>query len=340
MLTERKIIMKAMRIHRPEGPQALRLEEIDQPQPGAGQVLIKVAVAGVNFADQLATIPLPPGMEGGPHQVTFPNTPGFEVAGTIAALGQGVTGLTEGERVVAVLETGGYAEYALAPARSVVKLPAAIDFAQATAALLVQGTTAYGLLHDATKIQPGESVLVEAAAGGVGSLAVQLAKLAGAGLIIGLVGSNEKRALVERLGPDLVINYTEPGWVEQVYRATGGRGVDIALDSVGGQIGGQVFNCLAPLGRMVTFGGASNQPLPFMQMMGALSVKGLNLMGFGGPWLRPGRSQVAQQALSGYLQEGKLEVIIGQTFSLEQAGQALMALRSRQTVGKTLLRVA
>ncbi len=331
--------MKAMRIHRPEGPQALQLEEVDQPLPGTGQVLIKVAVVGVNFADQLATIPLPPGMEGGPHQVTFPNTPGFEVAGTIAAIGEGVTELAEGMRVVAVLETGGYAEYALAPAQSVIILPDEIDFAHATAALLVQGTTAYSLLHDAAKIQPGETVLVEAAAGGVGSLAVQLAKLAGAGMVIGLAGSSEKLALVERLGADVALNYTEAGWVEQVYRATNGRGVDIALDSVGGQIGGQVFNCLAPLGRMVTFGGASNQPLPFMQMMGALSVKGLNLMGFGGPWLRPGRAQIAQQAIIGYLRESKLEVIIGQTFPLEQAGQALMSLRSRQTIGKTLLTI-
>ncbi len=332
--------MKAMRINRPEGPQALQLEEIAQPEPGANEVLIKVAVAGVNFADQLAMIPMPPGMEGGPHRVSYPNTPGFEVAGTIAGLGAGVKGFSDGQRVAAVLETGGYAQYAIAGIEKVVALPDELDFNQATAALLVQGITAYGLLHDVTKIQPGESVIIEAAAGGVGSLAVQLAKLAGAGKVIGLAGSSEKLKLVEGLGADLAINYTEPNWVEQVYRATNGRGADIALDSVGGPIGGQVFSGLAPMGRMVTFGGSSNQPLPFMQMMGLLSVKGLNLMGFGGPWLRPGRAQAAQQAILEYLRDGKLQVIIGQTFPLEQAAQALLALRSRQTTGKILLTVA
>ena len=330
--------MKAMRIHQPTGPQALQLEEIDQPQPGADQVLIKVAVAGVNFADQLATMPMPPGMKGGPHAVSFPNTPGFEVAGIIVGLGDGVTNLHEGMRVAVVLETGGYAQYALASAQSVVILPNEIDFSQATA-LLVQGITAYGLLHDAARLEAGESVLIEAAAGGVGHLAIQLAKLAGAAPVIGLAGSDEKLALVKRLGADVAINYTESGWEEQVYRATDGRGVNIALDSVGGAIGGQVFNCLAPLGRFVTFGGASNQPLPFMEMMGPLSFKGLNLMGFGGPWLRSGRAQAAQQAIKDYLKEGKLELVIGQTFPLEQAGNALLALRSRQTTGKILLQL-
>lgn len=180
--------MKAMRIHRPEDPQALQLEEVAQPEPGKGQVLIKVKVAGVNFADQLATIPLPPGMEGGPHRITYPNTPGFEVAGTVAGVSAGISGLAEGQRVVVTLKPGGYAEYAVANAEKVVVLPDEIDFAHASAALLIQGITDYGLLHDAAQIQPCASVLVEAVAGGVGSLSVQLAKLAGVGKVIGLVG--------------------------------------------------------------------------------------------------------------------------------------------------------
>ena len=163
--------MKAIRMHEPGEPEVLKLEEVASPEPGPGEVLIKVALAGVNYADT----GMRRGMFHGPGAAAIPMTPGFEVSGTVAKLGEGAEGLEESARVVAVLEMGGYAEYAVAPVGSVVEVPDGAGFLQATA-LLVQGITAYGVLHDSARIQPGESVLVQAAAGGVGTLAVQLAR--------------------------------------------------------------------------------------------------------------------------------------------------------------------
>jgi NADPH:quinone reductase len=172
--------MKAIVAHRAGGPEVLALEEVVTPTPGAGELLIKVAFAGVNYADLMATR----GIAYGPHSVGFPVTPGFEVAGTIVGVGADVSGFAEGTRVAAVVESGGYAEYAVAPAERVFLLPDELDFATALG-FLIQGLTAYGLLHDAARLQPGESVLIQAAAGGVGSLAVQLARLLGAEAVIG-----------------------------------------------------------------------------------------------------------------------------------------------------------
>lgn len=325
--------MKAIRVHQPGGPEVLRLEEIAQPTPQAGEVLIKAAAAGVNYAD----VGQRQGMLGDPHAVELPYTPGFEVAGAIAQLGDGITNFAVGDRVMAVVDGGGYAEYALAPVAKVFPIPDGLDFAPATA-LLVQGLTAYGLIHDAARVQPGETVLVEAAAGGVGSLLIQLNKLAGA-IVVG-AASGSKLAYVKHLGADHAIDYTEREWSAQVFAATGGRGVDVVFDSVGGQIGGQAFGCLAPLGRMIVFGGASGQPLPLPQMMMPLNVKGLTISGFGGPWLRAGRAAVAAQALAAYVTQGQLTLEVGQAFTLEDAAAAHRALQERATTGKIVLRIA
>lgn len=326
--------MKAIRIHEAGGPEVLLYEDVATPTPNAGQVLIKVTVAGVNYADML----LLRGMSHGPHGgVQFPVTPGFEVVGTVAALGEGVTTLAEGMRVAAVLDDGGYAEYAVVNADAIVTIPDGVDDAQATA-LLVQGITAYGLLHDAVHLQSGESVLVQAAGGGVGTLAVQLAKLAGAGTIIGTAGSIEKRALAQRLGASVVIDYGKDDWVKQVLAATDGRGVDTVLESIGGTLGGQAFQCLAPLGRLVNFGAASGQPMPPLDLM-QMNFKGLTVSGYGGPWLRPGRAQDARVAISAYLTAKQLHVVVGQTFPLAEAANAHRALMGRKTMGKILLHV-
>ncbi len=325
--------MKAIRIHEAGGPKVLRYEDVATPTPGKGEVLIKVAIVGVNYADILSTR----GMVHGPHPIQFPVTPGFEVVGTIAALGEGVTTLTEGARVAAVLDDGGYAEYATVNTDAIVKIPDEVDFEQATA-LLVQGITAYGLLHDAIHIQPKESVLIQAAGGGVGTLAVQLAKLAGAGSIIGTGSSAKKRDLAQSLGADSTIDYNQDNWVQQVYEATGGQGVNAVLESVGGTIGSQAFQCLAPLGRLVIFGSASGQPMPPFDLM-QMSFKGLTVSGYGGPWLRPGRAQAAREAITRYLIAKQLRVIVGQSFPLAEASDALQALMGRETIGKVLLHV-
>ncbi|QIN79361.1 zinc-binding dehydrogenase [Rubrobacter marinus] len=326
--------MKAIRINEPGGPEVLRPEEMEAPTPGPGEVLIAVEVAGVNYADTGTRR----GMAFGPHQARFPITPGFEVAGTVAALGEGVDGPSEGTRVVAVLESGGYAGYAVAPAGMVVEVPEGVDLGSAAAALLVQGITAYGVLHDAAGLQRGESVLVQAAAGGVGSLAVQLARLAGAGTIVGTAGSAEKRELVLSLGADRAVDYGRDGWADEVMEATGGRGIDVVLESVGGEAGSTAFGCLAPLGRMVMFGAASGRPMPPPDLM-QMNVKGLTLTGFGGPWIRPGRAQAARNEISDHLRTGALRPVISRSFPLEEAAEAHRAIEARATTGKVLLAV-
>ncbi len=325
--------MKAIRAHEAGNPEVLRYEDVATPHPEAGQVLIKVSIAGVNYADRLTLH----GRGHGFHPLQFPITPGFEVVGNVAALGEGVTTFTEGTRVAAVLDNGGYAEYAAVNADAVVRIPDEVDFEQATA-LLVQGVTAYGLLHDSIHIQPKESILIQAVAGGVGSLAAQLAKLAGAGPIIGTAGSAKKRDVARSLGADFTIDYTQDGWVQQVYEATQGRGVDAVLESVGGEIGAQAFGCLAPLGRLVVFGGASGQPMPPFDIM-QMNFKGLTVSGYGGPWLRPGRAQAAREAITHYLTSKQLRVLVGQSFPLAEAAKALEALMRRETIGKVLLYV-
>lgn len=323
--------MKAIMMHEPGEPEVLVLEDVETPEPGPGEVLIEVALAGVNYADT----GMRRGMFHGPGAAAMPITPGFEVSGTIVELGEDVEGFEEGSRVVAVLETGGYAEYAVAPVNSVVKVPEGVDYLQATA-LLVQGITAYGVLHDSARVQPGESVLVQAAAGGVGTLAVQLAKLAGAETVIGTASTPEKRDLAEFLGADQTVDYTQDGWVEEVLEATGGRGVDVVLESVGGEIGSQAYGCLAPLGRLVTFGAAAGEGMATPDMW-QLNMQGQSVSGYGGPWIRPGAAGRAREDIFGYLTSGELRVVEGPSFGLEEAAGAHRAVEGRVTVGKVAL---
>jgi NADPH:quinone reductase len=323
--------MKAIRIHETGGPDVMQLEEIEIPTPKAGEVLIKVAAAGVNYADlaQRAGAYL--------TRTRTPMTPGSEIAGTVAALGAGVNSVAEGTRVAAFC-VGGYAEYAISQATMVIPIPPALDFIHA-AAFPLQGITAYQLLHESAHIQPGESVLVHAAAGGVGTLAVQLAKLMGAGTVIGTASNAEKLDLVRRLGADAAINYTEQDWVEQVKNATGGRGTDIVLEMVGGTISEQSLQCLAPFGRMVVYGAASGQITQFSGIQ--LMYKNQTIIGY---WLasqtsRPDRIAQAIMNVMQYLSNGKLEIIVGQTFPLEQAAEAHRAIAERRTTGMVVLLV-
>lgn len=324
--------MKAIRIHETGGPEVMHLEEIETPTPKAGEILIKVAAAGINYADlaQRAGAYLTP--------TRTPITLGGEVAGTVAANGPGVTSPVVGTRVVAIAQQGGYAEYAIAQANMVIPIPPGLDFTHA-AAFPLQGMTAYQLLHESARIQSGERVLVHAAAGGVGTLAIQLAKLMGAGTVIGTASNAEKLNLIRRLGADVAINYTEQDWVEQVKNATGGKGVDIILEMVGGQIAEQNLQCLAPFGRMVVYGAASGQIAQFSGIQ--LMYKNQAIIGY---WLasqtsRPERIALAIMELMQYLSNGKLEIIVGQTFPLEQAAEAHRAIAERKTTGKVVLLV-
>jgi len=321
--------MKAIRINETGGPEVMHLEEIETPTPKEGEVLIKVAAAGINFAD-LA-------QRQGAYltRTRTPMTMGFEFAGTVMALGPGVSTPAVGTRVVAFGE-GGYAEYAIAQAATTIPIPPNLDFAHA-AAFPVQGITAYQLLRESARIQPGESVLVHAAAGGVGTLAVQLAKLMGTGTVIGTASNTSKLELARRLGADVTLNYTEDDWGEQVKSATGGKGADIILEMVGGKVAEQSLQCLAPYGRMVIYGAASGQIAQFSGTQ--LMYKNQAIIGY---WLtsqmqRTDHIAMAAMELIQYLIAGKLEIIVGQTFPLAEAAEAHRAIAERKTMGKVVL---
>ncbi len=323
--------MKAIRIDETGGPEVMHLEEIEIPTPKAGEVLIKVAAAGINYADL--------SQRQGAYltRTHTPTTLGFEFAGTVATAGPGVNTPEVGTRVVAFGD-GGYAEYAIAPAATTIPIPPDIDFTHA-AAFPVQGITAYQLLRESTQLQPGESVLVHAAAGGVGTIAVQLAKLMKAGTVIGTASSASKLELVKRLGADVAINYTEENWAEQVLQATDGRGADIILEMVGGEHAEKSLQCLAPFGRMVIYGAASGQIAQFSGIQ--LMYKNQAIIGY---WLtaqmsRPEHIAKAVMELMQYLISGKLEIIVGQTFPLAEAAEAHRAIAERKTTGKVVLLV-
>ena len=323
--------MQAIRIHETGGPEVMLLEEVETPVPGQGEVLIKVAAAGVNYADLAQR-------QGAYLTRTHtPMTLGFEVAGTIAALGPGVSAPAVGTRVIAFVN-GGYAEYAVASTSTIIPIPENLDFAHA-AAFAVQGLTAYQTLRESGRLQAGESVLVQAAAGGVGTLAVQLARLMGAGKVFGTASNEQKLDLVSRLGADAAINYTQDDWVEQVKKASGGRGVDVVLEVVGGAITEQCLQCLAPFGRMVIIGAASGQRAQFSAIQ--LMYKNLSVIGY---WLtarmsHPDRIAAAIAELMQYLATGSLQIIVGQTFPLAEAAEAHRAIAARRTTGKVVLLV-
>ena len=323
--------MKAIRIHETGGPEVMHLEEVEIPTPAQGEVLIKVAAAGINYADIA--------QRRGAYltRTRTPMTLGFEVSGTIEALGPQTSAPPAGTRVIAIVE-GGYAEYAIASSSTIIPIPETLDFPHA-AAFAVQGLTAYQTLRESGRLQPGESVLVQAAAGGVGTLAVQLAHLMGAGKVIGTASNEQKLELVRRLGADSAINYTQDDWVEQIKKATGGRGVDIVLEVVGGTVTDQALQTLAPFGRLVVIGAASGERAQFSAIQ--LMYKNLSVVGY---WLtawmsRPDRIAAATLDLMQYLATGNLQIIVGQTYPLADAAEAHRAITDRRTTGKVVLLV-
>lgn len=318
--------MKAVRIHELGEADVLRLEEVEKPALVDGSVLIKTEVAGINYADTMLRkgnyLTRPP----------LPFTPGFEVAGRIEAVGEGVEGLSVGQRVMARLQGGGYAEYAVVKAEQVTPVPDGLEFGTATA-LLAQGLTALALLKD---LRAGQSILVHAAAGGVGSLLVQLARLKGAH-VIGTASTPEKLEIVKELGADAAINYTESDWPEQVKAATpNGAGVDLLIEMVGGETGEQNVKCLAPGATMIIYGAASGKDFP----ISALGLLGKNLTVRGYTLYSETKTTLAEftRELMAHVKENRLEVMV-QEFPLEQAAEAHRAIENRRTTGKVILRV-
>lgn len=322
--------MKAIRFHATGGPEVLRLEDAPDPVPRAGEVLIRVRAAGVNFADtrfRLGTYFVRP---------RFPAIPGLEAAGEIVALGEGVEERQVGERVMA-LGANAYAELMVSPAASTYPLPDGLSF-EAAAALPVQGLTAHHLLGLAGRLRAGESVLVHAAAGGVGSLAVQLAKRAGAGLVVG-TSSGAKVELVRSLGGDLAIDYGREDFAARVKEATGGRGVDVILEMLGGREAcRRNLASLAPFGRLIVYGAASGELGAAIEPV-SLMAKNQSVIGY---YLTP---IVADRALcapalaelASLVTSGALRLVQGGSYPLADAARAHAALESRATVGKLVL---
>jgi NADPH2:quinone reductase len=319
--------MRAVRIHERGATSVLRLEDLPTPTPGANDVLIKVAAAGVNYSDV--------GQRRGdyPNLVPLPATLGNEVAGTVAALGASVTGLREGDRVVALVD-GGYAEYAVAPAGQVVALPDAVSFEAATA-VPIQGQTAYLALTKAARLSAGETVLIHAAAGGVGSLAVQIARLLGAGMIIATDRKPEKFEFIRSLGANVVVSSTDPNWMGAVMGATRGQGVDIVLETIGGEVGQASLMSLAPFGRLVVFGSLSGQPSPLVSQM--LIPKCWSVIGYNTLVQPDADKRRASETLLAWMAEGRLNVALEHTYPLEEAAAAHTALEAGQTRGKIVL---
>lgn len=322
--------MKAVRLHEYGGPEVLEIVEIEKPVPTGREVLIEIKAIGVNYADTAR--------REGKYVVKtpLPFIPGAEIAGVVAAVGEKVTSVQPGMRVVTLIESGGYSEFALADERSLIPLPEQLDFKNA-AALPLQGLSAYHVLKTMGRLEEGESVLVHAAAGGVGTLAVQLAKLFGAGKVIATASSPEKLELARQMGADVLVNYTEPNWEEKVLEATGGKGVDVALEMVGGDVFNKTLRCLATFGRLVVFGAASGEQSRMFPS--SLMARNQSVIGFFLPQImrKPELLQPSLVELLTYLGEGKLKLTIGGVFLLEEAANVHRLLQSRKTTGKLIL---
>jgi NADPH2:quinone reductase len=311
--------VKAIQIEEFGGPEVLRHVEVPDPTPGEGEVLIDVARSGINFADTHAT------RNDYLAEQTLPLTPGGEISGRTP----------DGRRVAALLATGGYAERVAAPEALLVPVPDEVSDDQA-AALLLQGLTAIGLVRNCARIQPGETIVVEAAAGGTGSLSVQLAKSAGA-RVIGLASSEEKRAHVERLGVDAAVDSRSEDLGAAIREANDGRRVDAVLHMSGGDAFDAELGILAPLGRMVVFGIASREQ---RDVSTAALLRGSKaVIGFWLVHLLARQELVAPMIgeLLGAVAAGDLEVTVGGVYPLSEAARAHEDLIARRTSGKLLL---
>ncbi len=320
--------MKAIQIHQTGGPEVLKLAELPIPEPGPGQVLIRVEATGVNFIEIY--------FRKGVYKAALPLVPGSEAAGTVEELGPGVTGFAAGDAVASVSVLGSYAEYALVPAASLVKVPAGLTMEQAAAAML-QGMTAHYLAHSTYPLKAGETALVHAAAGGVGLLLTQMAARIGA-RVIATVSTEEKAELAREAGAAEVILYTEQEFEPEVKRLTGGKGVDVVYDSVGRTTFESSLNCLRPRGLLALFG-ASSGPVPPFDLI-QLSGKGSLFITRPTLWhYIATRAELEWRAgdVLAWAAKGELKLRTEHVYPLSEANQAQSDLEARKTTGKILL---
>jgi len=321
--------MRAIRISEWGGPEVLELvDDAPEPEPGEHDVLIRVSRAGINFADTHAR------ENSYLARYELPLTPGAEVAGVAERDGHG---FTAGQRGVALVGTGGYAQYVAAPAATTFPIPDGVSDATALA-LLLQGLTAWHLYRTSARIQPGETVVVHAAAGGVGSLAVQLGRPLGAGRVIATASTEAKRALALELGADVAVDVTRDDLAGALVEANLGERVDVVLEMAGGRVFDASLDALAPFGRLVTYGIASREPNEVAT--GALMRKSRAVIGF---WLMHCLTRPAElvdaplRELFERAAAGELRVVEGATYGLSEARRAHEDLQARRTSGKLVL---
>jgi NADPH2:quinone reductase len=320
--------MRAIRVHENGGPEVLRVETVDDPIPGPGKALVRVEAAGVNFIEVY--------QRKGMYKTPLPWIPGEEGAGTVVSVGPGVTDLRPGDRVVCYNLEGSYAELAVAAADRLIPIPDDVSTRDA-AAVMLQGMTAHYLVTSVYALQPGDTCLIHAAAGGVGLLLCQMAKRRNA-IVIGTVSTEEKAALARKAGADEVILYTRQDFVAEVQRMTEGKLVQVVYDSVGATTFMKSLKCLARRGMMASFGQSSGMVPP---------VDPLELLRHGSLFLtRPtlahyaaARDELVWRAgdVLGWVREGSLNVRIDRAVPLADAGEAHRALEERRTTGKVLL---
>ncbi|NKX49915.1 quinone oxidoreductase [Arthrobacter deserti] len=317
---------KAIVAAAPGGPEVLQLQEVDIPAPGPGQLLVKVAAAGVNVIETYE--------RSGIYKTAFPYTPGSEAAGTVAALGEGVTGIAEGARVAFCEGSRTYAEYALVPAEAALPVPEGVSF-EVAGAIPLQGMTAHYLVNSTLAAGPGHTVLTHAGAGGVGLILTQLLKARGA-RVVTTVSSDEKEALARAAGADEVLRYE--GFPEKVRALTGGTGVVVVYDGVGRDTFDGSLSCLRRRGMMVLFGGASGQVPPFdLQRLNAGGSLFVTRPKLADHLLTAEERQWRPRELFDAGLAGSLDIRIGATYPLAEAARAHEDLQARRTTGKLVL---
>jgi NADPH:quinone reductase len=320
--------MKAVRVHTPGGPDAMRYEDVPQPTPQAGEAIVKVDAAGLNYIDVY--------FRSGQYKAAPPYTLGMEAGGTVSAVGPNVTEVKVGDKVAYTGVPGAYAEYAAVPAARLVQLPAGLTTKHG-AAMMLQGLTAHYLACSTYPLKAGDTCLVHAAAGGVGLLLCQIAKMRGA-RVIGTVSTEEKAKLAREAGADDVILYSKQDFVAETKRLMGGKGLNVVYDAVGKDTFDKGFDLLMPRGMMVLYGQSSG-PVGSFDLQ-VLNAKGSLFV------TRPSlnhhiatREELVQRTteLAGWIRDGKLKLRMEFEFPLKDAAEAHRALEGRKTTGKVLI---
>ena len=322
--------MRAVVLNGYEGAKSLRIVDVDKPQPAPSEILIQVKAAGINFAE----LELIEGRYQVPKEVPF--IMGFEAAGIVIEAGHKVKSLKPGDRVTSIVSSGGYAEYTIADASAAIPIPDGLSFAEAST-IPIQGLSAYALLIYAAKLQPGESILIQSAAGGVGLYLTQLAKLMGSPCVVGLGSTNEKVQLLKRLGADVTVNYSNEGWADQVREATGGKGIEVVLEQASGEVSDECFKLIAPFGRVIMFGAKNVHDTLPPEKVRQLIFQNQSITGFNFPSLQPSQIAGCVRPLLELIRSGQVKLFAQHSFALADVGKAYEAMSSRRTMGKIVL---